>query len=57
MWRVGCFHGTGEELVAKAYKDSEESGRRYAEIVDYVNRCVLGKSRNGDEIQNQQPRD
>ena len=43
MWRVGCFHGTGEELVAKAYKDSEESGKHYAEIVDYVNRCVLGQ--------------
>ena len=43
MWRVGCFYGTGGELVAKAYKDSEESGKRYAEIVDYVNRCVLGE--------------
>ena len=43
MWKVGCFHGTGEELVAKAYKDSEESGKHYAEIVDYVNRCVLGQ--------------
>ena len=42
-WRVGCFHGTGEELVAKAYEDSEESGKHYAEIVDYVNRCVLGQ--------------
>lgn len=57
MWKVGCFHGTGAELVEKAYRDSEESGRRYREIVDYVERCVLGKSRNGDEIQNQQPRD
>ena len=43
MWTVGCFHGTGEELVEKAYKDSEESGRHYKEIVDYVERCVLGK--------------
>ena len=43
MWKVGCFHGTGEELVEKAYKDSEESGRHYKEIVDYVERCVLGK--------------
>ena len=24
MWKVGCFYGTGEELIAKAYKDSEE---------------------------------
>ena len=43
MWKVGCFHGTGAELVEKAYKDSEESGRHYAEIVEYVNRCVLGQ--------------
>ena len=27
MWTVGCFYGTGEELIAKAYKDSEEKGR------------------------------
>ena len=56
-WRVGCFHGTGAELVAKAYEDSEESGKHYAEIVDYVNRCVLGKNTDSDESQNQRPRD
>ena len=33
MWRVGCFHGTGEELIAKAYKDSELSGKCYEAIV------------------------
>ena len=32
-WRVGCFHGTGEELIAKAYKDSELSGKCYEAIV------------------------
>lgn len=36
MWRVGCFYGTGEELIAKAYKDSELSGREYKRIVKYV---------------------
>ena len=36
MWKVGCFYGTGEELIAKAYKDSEESGREYERIVKYV---------------------
>ena len=36
MWRVGCFYGTGEELVKKAFQDSEESGREYKRIVDYV---------------------
>ena len=33
MWQAGCFRGTGEELVAKAYKDSELSGRCYEAIV------------------------
>lgn len=36
MWKVGCFYGTGEELIAKAYKDSELSGREYERIVRYV---------------------
>ena len=36
MWRVGCFHGTGKELIEKAYKDSELSGREYKRVVDYV---------------------
>ena len=33
MWKVGCFHGTGEELVKKAYADSELSGKCYEAIV------------------------
>ena len=36
MWKVGCFYGTGEELIAKAYKDSAESGTEYENIVRYV---------------------
>lgn len=36
MWSVGCFYGTGEELIKKAYKDSELSGREYERIVKYV---------------------
>ena len=36
MWSVGCFYGTGEELIKKAYKNSEEKGREYARIVKYV---------------------
>lgn len=32
-WRVGCFYGTGEELIKKAYADSETSGRCYEAIV------------------------
>lgn len=40
MWNVGCFYGTGEQLIAKAYKDSEESGREYECIVKYVERIL-----------------
>ena len=38
MWKVGCFHGTGEALIAKAYKDSELSGKCYEAIVQAQNR-------------------
>lgn len=37
MWWVGCFYGTGEELVKKAYEDSKEKGIEYERIVNYVN--------------------
>ena len=36
MWKVGCFYGTGEQLIEKAYKDSEKSGREYEKIVRYT---------------------
>lgn len=36
MWEVGCFYGTGKELVKKANKDSELSGREYERVVKYV---------------------
>ena len=36
MWKVGCFYGTGEELIKKAYNDSKESGREYERVVRYV---------------------
>ena len=35
MWKVGCFCGTGEELIVKAYKDSNLSGRCYEASVKY----------------------
>lgn len=35
-WCVGCFYGTGEELIIKAYADSEISGREYERVVRYV---------------------
>lgn len=36
MWKVGCFSGTGEELIKKAYQDSEKSGREYERVVKYI---------------------
>ena len=36
MWKVGCFYGTGKELIEKAYKDSEKSGVEYERAVNYV---------------------
>ena len=36
MWRVGCFYGTSEELIEKAYNDSKLSGREYERVVKYV---------------------
>lgn len=34
-WRVGCFYGTGEELIKKAYADSELSGKCYEAVVRF----------------------
>ena len=48
MWGVGCFYGTGEELIAKAYKDSELSGREYERIVGYVESILQDTKRIGD---------
>ena len=36
MWKVGCFYGTGEELVKKAYADNEKSGKNYELYVNLV---------------------
>ena len=35
-WRVGCFYGTGQELIEKAYKDSKKSGDFYKAYVEFV---------------------
>lgn len=35
-WSVGCFYGTGEELIGKAWIDSYISGREYERVVRYV---------------------
>ena len=36
MWKVGCFYGSGEELVKKAYQDSGDSGKHYEAYVNLV---------------------
>ena len=41
MWKVGCFYGTGEELIEEAYEDSELSGREYEKIVKYVESIIV----------------
>lgn len=33
---VGCFTGTGDELIKKAYEDGKESGKFYENAVKYV---------------------
>ena len=43
-WAVGCFYGTGEELVAKAYKDSKLSGKCYVAIVHAVETIEAAKA-------------
>lgn len=47
-WKVGCFYGSGEELIAKAYKDSEKSGREYERVVKYVNDILKEENNNGN---------
>lgn len=49
MWRVGCFYGTGEELIKKAYKDSEKSGREYERIVRYAESILADEKKGGEE--------
>ena len=46
MWKVGCFFGTGEELIKKAYADSEKSGREYERVVKYVESILADEEKN-----------
>ena len=45
-WKVGCFYGSGEELIAKAYKDCEKSGREYERVVKYVESILKEENNN-----------
>ena len=47
MWKVGCFYGTGEQLIEKAYKDSKLSGKEYKKVVDYVNSILKANKYDG----------
>lgn len=47
MWHVGCFYGTGEELITKAYADSDLSGREYERVVRYVE-SILKDNKKGE---------
>ena len=49
MWKVGCFCGTGEQLIKKAYEDSEISGREYERVVRYVE-SILADNNNAVEV-------
>ena len=44
MWAVGCFCGTSEELIKKAYADSELSGKCYEAIVRAVEAIEAAKA-------------
>ena len=45
-WSVGRFRGTGEELIKKAYADSDNSGREYERVVRYVERILADEQKN-----------
>ena len=38
LWRVGCFYGTGKQLIKKAYADGELKGKCYEAIVQLQSR-------------------
>ena len=50
MWKVGCFYGSGEELIKKAYADSELSGKCYEAIVRAVETIEAAKAKAKGEM-------
>ena len=48
-WSVECFYGTGEELIKKAYADSEKSGREYERVVRYVE-SILADEKKDEQL-------
>lgn len=55
-WHVGCFRGTGEELIKKAYQDSEKSGREYERVVRYVE-SILADEQKEQKMEPKKPID
>ena len=53
-WIVGCFYGTGEELIKKAYADSENSGREYERVVRYVESILADEEKEDRKIESEQ---
>ncbi len=53
-WIVGCFYGTGEELIKKAYADSEKSGREYERVVRYVESILADEEKEDRKIESEQ---
>lgn len=48
MWKVGCFYGTGEELIKKAYADSKKSGKEYKRVVRYMESILADKKKENE---------
>ena len=49
MWRVGCFYGTADELLAKAKKDGKrvyEGYKLYVELVEKLKEVVADDENN-----------
>jgi carbonic anhydrase/acetyltransferase-like protein (isoleucine patch superfamily) len=53
-WAVGCFYGTGEELIIKAYDDSEVSGKCYEAIVRVTEEIYKAIEKKNKEVANDQ---
>ena len=49
-WADGCFYGTGDELIKKAYADSVVSGKCYEAIVRAVETIEAAKAKAKGEI-------
>ena len=48
-WHVGCFDGSGEDLIKKAYSDSELSGKMYEMYVHFAENVVKAQQQNKDK--------